>query len=460
MAKKDKKQDALSPEQIQEGTQQSGASAMQTSPVGQPVAQTTTSDSSTTAQPTAVTPTQPTATPVDDSLAARIATAKAGIQVKRDAASAEREAADEKAREALLAAQKGEAEALRAYNQETWKNLGEIASKIETMQKEAKANDETARRRENAMRYISGLGDTLSSLANLVSTAHGASNQNQTYNSHAVIQKAEEARKARKLEIDDLSKRLDEMIARQMELKASGNLKEAEIAARQAKELAAQEAAARKAAIEENRYYDTLEKSAVTEATSAYKIEQDVAHRDKVFTENVRQFNENQARLNKRSYGGGRGGNQPKEDKDNAAIFKYVSDPKNQKKVVAANIRTIRDGFAQEMGYKDYNEYLQYKEVSGWGEEIPGQRDRVSKRIREERKQAHPDADKWLDALKYYDMLSDEQLAELAEASSTYADALSGAAQRATGVKPKADDKSDKARETSTTNKYEQYARK
>lgn len=435
MAKKDKKQDALSPEQIQEGTQQSGAPAEQTSPVGQPVAQTTTSNSST----TAVTPTQPTATPVDDSLAARIATAKEGVQVKRDAATAEREAADEKAREALLAAQKGEAEALRAYNQETWKNLGEIISKAETMQKEAKANDETARRRENAMRYISGLGDTLSSLANLVSTAHGASNQTQTYNSHAVVQKAEEARKARKLEIDDLSKRLDEMIARQRELKASGNLKEAEIAARQAKELAAQEAAARKAAIEENRYYDTLEKSAVTGATSAYKTEQDVAHRDKVFTENVRQFNENQARLNKRSYGGGRGGNQPKEDKDNAAIFKYISDPKNQKKVVAANIRTIRDGFAQEMGYKDYNEYLQYKEVSGWGEEIPGQRDKVSKRIREERKQAHPDADKWLDALKYYDMLSDEQLAELAEISPVYSNALEVAGRRSIG-KPAGED--------------------
>jgi hypothetical protein len=186
----------------------------------------------------------------------------------------------------LLAAQKGEAEALRAYNQETWKNLGEIASKIETMQKEAKANDETARRRENAMRYISGLGDTLSSLANLVSTAHGASNQKQTYNSHAVVQKAEEARKARKLEIDDLSKRLDEMMARQRELKASGNLKEAEIAARQAKELAAQEAAARKAAIEENRYYDTLEKSAVKEVTSAYNTEQG-------FTNNVRKYTEN-----------------------------------------------------------------------------------------------------------------------------------------------------------------------
>lgn len=378
----------------------------------------------------------------NNSLEGRVAAARLGVQEKRGAAEAERTAADEKAREALLSAQKGEAEALRTYNQETWNNLGEITSKIETMQKEAEANDETARRRENAMRYISGLGDTLSSVANLIGVAKGASNQNQTYNSHAVVQKAEEARKARKLEIDDLSKRLDEMLARQRELKAAGSLKEAEIAARQAKELAAQEAAARKAAIEEDRYYDALEKSAVTEATSAYNREQDVAHRDKVFAENVRQFNETQKRLNRR-VGGGRRTTALSEQKTNAAIEKYVTDPKNQKKVVAANIRTIRDGFAQEMGYKDYNEYLQYKEVSGWGEEIPGQRDKVSKRIREERKQAHPDADKWLDALKYYDMLSDEQLAELAEASATYSNALNGAAQRAAGVQPQDDKKAD-----------------
>lgn len=379
----------------------------------------------------------------NNSLEGRVAAARLGVQEKRGAAEAERTAADEKAREALLDAQKKEAYAQRTYNQAMWNNLGEITSKIETTQKEAKANDETARRRENAMRYISGLGDTLSSVANLIGVAKGASNQNQTYNSHAVVQKAEEARKARKLEIDDLSKRLDEMMARQRELKAAGSLKEAEIAARQAKELAAQEAAARKAAIEENRYYDALEKSAVTEATSAYNREQDIAHRDKVFAENVRQFNETQKRLNRRVGGGGRRTTALSEQKTNAAIEKYVTDPKNQKRVVAANIRTIRNGFAQEMGYKDYNEYLQYKEVSGWGEEIPGQRDKVSKRIREERKQAHPDADRWLEALKYYDMLSDEQLAELAEISPVYSNALNGAAQRAAGVQPQDDKKAD-----------------
>lgn len=380
----------------------------------------------------------------NNSLEGRIAAARLGVQEKRGAAEAERTAADEKAREALLSAQKGEAEALRTYNQETWNNLGEITSKIETMQREAEANDETARRRENAMRYISGLGDTLSSVANLIGVAKGASNQNQTYNSHAVVQKAEEARKARKLEIDDLSKRLDEMLARQRELKAAGSLKEAEIAARQAKELAAQEAAARKAAIEEDRYYDALEKSAVTEATSAYNREQDVAHRDKVFAENVRQFNETQKRLNRR-VGGGRRTTALSKQKTNAAIEKYVTDPKNQQKVVTANIRTIRDAFAKDMGFADYNDYLRFKDISFWNmsRDIPEMSDREARRHFADLTEKNPDAYQWLQDLENYEYLSEAQLAQLAEASATYSNALNGAAQRAAGVQPQDDKKAD-----------------
>ena len=151
-------------------------------------------------------------------------------------------------REYLQEAQTAEADALRTYNDAQYANLGQITSKIEDSINKAKQKDETARRRENAFRYISGLGDTLSGIANLVGTAHGAANQNQTYNSHAVVQKAEAARKARKLEMDDLSKRLDEMTARQRELKASGSLKEAELKANQAREMAKLVAAQREKA--------------------------------------------------------------------------------------------------------------------------------------------------------------------------------------------------------------------
>ena len=141
-----------------------------------------------------------------------------------------------------------------------------LKAEIEALKAEAKEKDETARRRENAFRYISGLGDTLSSVANLVGTAHGAANQNQTYNSHAVVQKAEQARKARKLEMDALNKRLEEMQARQRELQASGNLEEAKLKVNQAKEMAALESNQRKAAEEAKRYADTQSYRAMRDA--------------------------------------------------------------------------------------------------------------------------------------------------------------------------------------------------
>lgn len=157
-----------------------------------------------------------------------------------EAAAAARKAARDAANAKEVAAQQAlqaeELAGLQTYNTTQYENQGQIIKDIEGKLATAKEKDATAQKRENAYRYISGLGDTLSSLANLVGTAHGAANQQQTYNSSKVVQKAEEARKARKLEMDDLTKRQDEMKARLLEMKAAGSLKEAEIKARQAKE--------------------------------------------------------------------------------------------------------------------------------------------------------------------------------------------------------------------------------
>lgn len=167
--------------------------------------------------------------------------------------------------DALGASHQNQMDALRNYNQQQYNNLGEIISAADAKMKEAQQKDEAARRRENAFRYISGLGDTLSSVANLVGTANDASHQQQKYNSHEVVKKAEAARKARKLEMDDLSKRLDEMKARQRELKASGSLEEAKLKASLDKEKAALLATQRKEAEEKKRYADT----------QAYRAERD-----------------------------------------------------------------------------------------------------------------------------------------------------------------------------------------
>lgn len=210
----------------------------------------------------------------------------------------ERELADQMETEALAASHKAEAEGLANYNKAQYANMGQILSDVQGKIDEAKQKDETARRRENAFRYISGLGDTLSGVANLIGTAHGAANQKQTYNSHAVVQKAEEARKARKLEMDELSKRLDEMTARQREMQAAGSLKEVELKARQDKEKAALAATQRKAAEEAKKYADTQNYRAMRDATEDWQRERTFNAQQNQWQKNydlqLRKFNEEQ----------------------------------------------------------------------------------------------------------------------------------------------------------------------
>lgn len=130
-----------------------------------------------------------------------------------------------------------EMSALQQANQQRYTDLGQIVSEAETKLGELKQQDETAKRRSNAFRYIAGIGDTLSGLANVIGTGAGAQNQQQTYNGNMVAEKAEASRRERKLEMDQVSTRLDEMRARQREMKTAGSLAEAELKARQAKDL-------------------------------------------------------------------------------------------------------------------------------------------------------------------------------------------------------------------------------
>ena len=237
-------------------------------------------------------------TTIDPELKALQDAERERVAAEAAAAKAEREAADAAEISALERSQAAQAAALGAYNQALYKNQGEIISAAEAKMNEAKQMDETARRRENAFRYISGLGDTLSGVANLVGTAHGAANQQQIYNSHAVVQKAEAARKARKLEMDDLSKRLDEMRARQRDLQAAGSLKEAELKVKQDKETAALAASQRKAADEAKRYADTQSYRAMRDATEDWQRNRSFAAQQEQWQKNynlqLRKFNEEQ----------------------------------------------------------------------------------------------------------------------------------------------------------------------
>lgn len=371
-------------------------------------------------------------------------------QLKTDA-DTQRAKSQEAATAALAKTQEDERDAYDAYNRAMWQNLGQITSEIETKQNTAKEKDAVALKREKAMRYISGLGDTLSSIANLVGTAHGAANQEQTYHSNTVVQKAEEARKARKIEIDALNDRLSEMLARQRELKAAGNLKAAEVAARQAKEQAALQAQHAAANTESDRYYLNLGRLAEKDAVDNYNKGVEMDFKEKQFKEGQRQFDErmeqekkNRAAANYRAQLAADAAGERNEQQFNNKVNNLSTDADFQKKVLPSALKGVRDELAASMGYKDYNEYLQYKNVSGFGEDIPGQRNKESKRIREERAAANPETVQLLNMLANPSTLSDDNLTTLMGMSTVFADAVEAGAKKALGGGSSDGGKSDK----------------
>lgn len=104
-----------------------------------------------------------------------------------------------------------------------------LMGEVETKRKGLAQQDETKRKKEEAYRYVAGLGDTISGIANLVGTAHNAANQKQTYNAPELVQRAEALRKQRKLEMDDLNARLDELKRQKNAVESAKGLKQAEI---------------------------------------------------------------------------------------------------------------------------------------------------------------------------------------------------------------------------------------
>lgn len=139
--------------------------------------------------------------------------------------------------------------------------ISSVADLISAAEKEREtrlANDEKARKRENAFRYISGIGDAISGVANLVGTAHGAANQKQTYTSPGLMSKIESSRAKRTQKMEDLNKKIDELRQRETELKSAKTLREAQLNAAHAKEQLAlkqqQDATAREEAWKKKQY--------------------------------------------------------------------------------------------------------------------------------------------------------------------------------------------------------------
>lgn len=345
------------------------------------------------------------------------------------AAAAERKKAREARQQqeigALNVIHSQETKGIQDYNKTLYNNQGEILKDIQEKISTAQENDKTAIKRENAYRYISGLGDTLSSLANLVGVANKASNQVQTYNSSKVVEKAEAARKARKLEMDDLSKRQDEMKARLLELQAAGSLREAEALARQNREK-----------------LSTITRHG-NENAAADLNDLGLIRQAGLDAQNVlnTKFNQDMATKNyelqkKRRYSTSTNP-KPKPNVDSKTlklIDTKKKDPNFQKTVLNSNITGVRDELAQQMGYANYNEYLQYQNVSGWGKDIPGMRNREAKDIREQRQQQNPEVAILLDLLQSPLTLQKQDIETLGLLSTVFSDALQAGAETAAGV--------------------------
>lgn len=154
--------------------------------------------------------------------------------------------------------------------------MSKILEEAETLRAEKQQLDEEAQKRADAYRYISGIGDAISGVANLVGTTQGAANQTQHYNAPEVIQKAEASRKERKLEMDQLNERIRELKAQKGALASTRELKLGEQRAKHAAELASLE----------------LQKGKDTRA--AEEAARAESWRQKNFDEEVRQYNEGQ----------------------------------------------------------------------------------------------------------------------------------------------------------------------
>lgn len=300
--------------------------------------------------------------------------------------------------------------------------MGKVLEEAETLRAEQQQLDEKAQQRANAYRYITGIGDAISGIANLVGTAHGAANQEQHYNAPAVIQKAEAARKERKLEMDKLNERLRELKAQKDALAATKEMKLGEQRAK---------SAADKASLELRKATD-MQRQANWQAEMDYRKERgaaDDAYRERAFAEGQRQFNVEQTRLTKQAQDKLDNDKAIAEIKAQAAADKLAQDPKHQSEVLQSNIVGIRDELAQKMGYKDYNEYLRYKNVSGWGKDIDEQRNRESRTIRDERASMYPETEEFLQMLEDPSTLTEDQVRSLMSASSVFADAVGSATE-------------------------------
>lgn len=306
------------------------------------------------------------------------------------------------------------------------KDLSDTISGLEQKRKDAIAQDETAQRRARNMQMIAGISDGLASLANLIGVGQGGTNIDMGQGALTPLQqRLEEARKERKADIKSIDERLEQYRRQLDQMKLQRGVAVAEQGER---DMAAERA--RQEKISDREFQEKLLNIRLENEAKARKENQE-------FTASENEKNrKNQAAMNNAD-------NKVLEERYKAELAaksaKEAMKPENQRRVMNENITGIRDELARDMGYTDYNEYLRYKNVDGWGEDIEGQRNRKTKKIRAERARNKPETEQLLEMLSDPTVLDDSAVQMMAGASKTFSDALKAATGNAQA--PKLDNK-------------------
>lgn len=161
-----------------------------------------------------------------------------------------------------------------AVADEQIKSVADLLAVAEKERKAKQEEDKDYQRRENAARYIAGIGDAISGVANLVGTAHGASNQRQSYNSPRLMEQTDRARRARARDMDTLNKRIDELREREQQVRSSKSLRDAQLKAQFAKEQRAIRLQQERDALAREKFEQAIEEAEIKAEASADKLEE------------------------------------------------------------------------------------------------------------------------------------------------------------------------------------------
>ena len=255
-----------------------------------------------------------------------------------------------------------------------------LIDRWQSRSKEASRKNELEQRNARSRAVITGIGETLSSLANLIGVGNWASSQPQNLVSPGIVEGAERARKEYQIRMDDINERLDRLKTDQDRARMSMKLGLAEYDAQVARDKAKADALAAKIKAEQ-------------EEAAARRTQDERFHDDEMALEREKiKSNRNiaQAKIDAQK---------EKENKerqrsvygDPINLSYYGEDGKTRSVTIGSksleetgrrNYDVLRDEIAESYGFNSYQDYLDQIANSRRGR-IKGLSDSASKDLKE-----------------------------------------------------------------------------